>query len=218
MEQHNKVDTIQKAVLHTPSANAKASIHTNGKTEVLQGAVMKAYTGKEMTKMKAIFEQLVKKGVIVLEAEGKAKFAKTYAFHSANEAASFLLHRGGDNSAAWHKAEGKPAAVKKQQPKHTQPKEAEKKHSAKPQQHPSNKKAPSAKKAAAPQAKHAEKKQTSYPKKSANSKSGSSRRKDPRNPRGIRPQGNEAAKSAPHVDAIGYIRFAGMGQGVKVKH
>lgn len=201
MEKNNQKEKITKMTLHTPSASARGMLHSSGKLEVLQGSTMKAYAEKEMAKMKTLFDQLVAKKVLVVAEDRKVSFAKTYNFKSANEAASFLLHRGGDNSTCWKKAEVKkaeaPAEKKKEKP--ALAKQAVKK--------------PKAKTA------HTEKKQTSFAKKSASANhTGGSRRKDPRNPRGIRPQGNDALRAAQSVETKGYVRFAGMGQGVKVKH
>ena len=229
MRTNNKEDKVTRASLHTPTVNAKGNMHSSGKVEVLAGTSMKSYAAKEMAKMRAVFDQLKAQGVIVEETEGRARFAKTYVFKSANDAASFLLHRGGDNSSAWHSAAEQKPAVKK--PVHHQ--QAEKKKEtkagkpapAKKQEHAAAKSAPKkqAKKSvqqnkpAAP--KHTDKKQTPANQKSAsNRKGGASKRKDPRNPRGIRPQGNDAVKEAQKVAAKGYVQFAGMLQGVKVKH
>lgn len=207
MEQKSKNEKMTRVIIHTPSANAKGNLHASGKLEVLQGSVMKVYAGKEMAKMKAVFEQLVEKKVLTVEEDGKAKFAKSYAFKNASEAASFLLHRGGDNSTAWHHTEDKKAAGK---PVHAKQPAAKK---------PASKKPVHAAKPAAKDPKHTEKKKNPYPKKTAAApKTGRSKRKDPRNPRGIRPQGNEAVKAAASIQNPGYVRFAGMGQSVKKNH
>lgn len=198
---------------------------------------MKAYTGKEMAKMKALFEKLQAQGIITEGEEGKVRFAKSHAFKDANEAASFLLHRGGDNSSAWHTekkhtdAKQKPAgekhapAVQKQRPaeKKHEPVAPKQKPVEKKKQHPSQPKQakkPVQHKPVKNDAKPKEKKQNSNHQKSASAVKGkSSKRKDPRNPRGIRPQGNDAVKAAQKAAATGgYVRFAGMGQSVKVKH
>lgn len=209
MEQHNKTIQTKRLILHTPSATAKANMQVSGKCEVLQGSTMNVYAAKEMAKMRAVFEQLVEKKVLVVEADGKAKFAKSYLFKNANEAASFLLHRGGENSAAWRTSEQKNPETKKAVVKAT-PKKQEKKAEKKPVHKNKPDKA---------QTDSTEKKSSAYPKKPAvHGKGNGSKRKDPRNPRGIRPQGNEAIKAAQSVPTAGYVRFAGMGQGTKIKH
>jgi hypothetical protein len=212
MEKNNQKEKITKMTLHTPSASARGMLHSSGKLEVLQGSTMKAYAEKEMAKMKTLFDQLVAKKVLVVAEDRKVSFAKTYNFKSANEAASFLLHRGGDNSTCWKKAEVKkaeaPAEKKKEKP--ALAKQAVKKPKAK---------TVHKEKVQSTHTAHTEKKQTSFAKKSASANhTGGSRRKDPRNPRGIRPQGNDALRVAQSVETKGYVRFAGMGQGVKVKH
>ena len=209
MEQHDKTIQIKRLILHTPSANAKANLQVSGKCEVLQGSTMKVYAAKEMVKMKTVFEQLVEKKVLVVEADGKAKFAKSHLFKSANEAACFLLRRGGENSTAWRSTE-----LKKPETKKAAAKPAPKKPEKKADKKPVHKNKP-----AKAQTAQTEKKASAYPKKPAvHGKGNGSKRKDPRNPRGIRPQGNEAVKAAQSVPTPGYIRFAGMGQGVKIKH
>ena len=205
MEQHNKTIQTKRLILHTPSATAKANMQVSGKCEVLQGSTMNVYAAKEMAKMRAVFEQLVEKKVLVVEADGKAKFAKSHLFKSANEAASFILHRGGENSAAWHTSEQKNTETKKPVLK------ADSKKTVKKPVHKN--------KSDKVQVDSTKKTLSAYPKKpAAHGKGSTSKRKDPRNPRGIRPQGNEAVKAAQSVPAAGYVRFAGMGQGTKIKH
>lgn len=216
MEKQNQTEKMKRLILHTPSANAKGNLHSSGKVEVLQGSTMKSYAPKEMAKMKAVFEQLVSKKIIVVE-DSKARFVKSYMFKSLNEAASFLLHRGGDNSASWHASEEK--RTTENQPKKKKAPADTKPVSKKQEKKPAHAGHPAKEHPVKAHLLHPEKKQTSYPKKSAAQGKGTgSKRKDPRNPRGIRPQGNDALKAAQRIETTGYVRFAGMGQGVKVKH
>ena len=105
-------DTI--VTLNAPTVSAHALIHNNGKTEVQAGTMMKAYGPNEMKKMRTLFAALIDQGVLSENKDGRIQFTQSYTFANANEAARFLLHRGGDNEAAWH-AEGrnrKPKAKK----------------------------------------------------------------------------------------------------------
>lgn len=215
MKPQKKENNVKRVTLHTPTVNAKGNLHASGQIEVLAGSVMKDYTEKEMAKMRAVFSKLVSQGVISVK-DGKARFDKTHSFQNANEAASLLLHRGGDNAKAWHAADyakekTKPAPKKDPVKKQN----TEKKQETKQEKKPAAKKKHEPKKAGRP----AEKKQTPATKKSAFKGNGkTSHRKDPRNPRGIKPQGREAEKAAQQVQRPGYIQFAGMGQHSKVKH
>jgi primosomal protein N' len=220
MKQIEKEDAAVRMFLHTPTVNGKSNVQPDGKTEVLAGTAMKAYGGKEASKMRAVYGKLKEEGVIEETENGRARFAKNYTFNDMNEAASFLLHRGGDNTAAWHKTDAK----------RPQRKKPVKKASASAEHAPIRKKKQTAKPASAGKPakgtkKQADKKQTdkkqpvarSNKKTSSYSKEKSSKRRDPRNPRGIRPQGNEAVKEGEKVAAVAYVRFAGMGQNTKQK-
>ncbi|MCH3961049.1 MAG: hypothetical protein LKF63_08135 [Solobacterium sp.] len=218
MKQIEKEDAAVRMFLHTPTVNGKSNVQPDGKTEVLAGTAMKAYGGKEASKMRAVYGKLKEEGVIEETENGRASFTKNYTFRDLNEAASFLLHRGGDNTAAWHKTDAKKPQRKK----------PVKKAAASAEHAPVRKKKQTAKPAAAGKPakgakKQADKKQTdkkqpavrSNKKTSPYSKGKSSKRRDPRNPRGIRPQGNEAVKEGEKVAAAAYVRFAGMGQSIK---
>ena len=62
---------------------------------------MKAYGPKEMKKMRTLFLDLQAKGVLHENDNGKIQFAQSWTFASLNEAAQFLMHRGGENAQAW---------------------------------------------------------------------------------------------------------------------
>jgi hypothetical protein len=218
MKQNEKEESVARMFLHTPTVNGKSNVYSDGKTEVLAGTVMKAYGGKEASKMRAVYTHLKEEGVLEETENGRSSFAKNYTFRDLNEAASFLLHRGGDNTAAWHKTEAKKTQRKKPAKKASA---SEENASVSKKKHPVKK--PVAVKSTKGTKKQINKKQTdkkqpashSNTKTSPYSKGKSSKRRDPRNPRGIRPQGNEAVKEGEKVAAAAYVRFAGMGQSIK---
>lgn len=189
--------TYTKMYIHTPTVNAKGNIYENGETVVRIGTTMKAYGSKDTSKKKSIYTKLIATGALKETEDGKAKFVKDFHFKDVNEAASFLLHRGGDNTSAWRKTEVKKPAVKpvtKQEKK--KPVSAQKQGKAK------------------TQAKVTPKQPTKKVETSAKAKL--SKRRDPRNPRGIQPQGSDAVKAAQKVtNNVGFVRFAGMAHPVK---
>ena len=75
--------------------------HGKAGVEVLPGSTMKAYGPKEMKKMRTLFLDLQAKGVLHENDNGKIQFAQSWVFSSLNEAAQFLMHRGGENAQAW---------------------------------------------------------------------------------------------------------------------
>lgn len=87
--------------LETPSTRAKGNENVDGTFSVLKGSTMKQYGPKESTKLKLQFAKLLETKVIQLDETGKAVFVKNYKFMNKGEAASFLMHRGGDNEQAW---------------------------------------------------------------------------------------------------------------------
>ncbi len=93
--------------LSTPTANARAIYHQANDIEVLPGTTLKAYGQREMQKMKSLFEDYVARGLIQEDSNGQAHFEQSVHFASLNDAAQFLLHRGGDNANAWSFDDGR---------------------------------------------------------------------------------------------------------------
>ena len=94
-------------VIHTPTADAKAVFHDPSHIEILAGSIMKPYFKREMRKNRNMFYSLKNDGTLVNEADFKVRFAKNAMFGSLSDAAGFLLHRGGENSAVWTYADGR---------------------------------------------------------------------------------------------------------------
>ncbi|MBR4162923.1 MAG: HNH endonuclease, partial [Solobacterium sp.] len=113
-------------ILTAPTVNARAIFHSLNDIEVLSGSTMKAYGNREMKTNKEIFRSLYEQGILREDDEGRIQFEQSRHFSSLNEAAQFLMHRGGDNTNAWtnedgsvidlSKKEKKAAPVKKKQP------------------------------------------------------------------------------------------------------
>ena len=105
MEKIRKTQVItegeEQISLTAPTVNARAINHGKAGVEVLPGSTMKAYGPKEMKKMRTLFLDLQVKGVLHENDNGKIQFAQSWVFSSLNEAAQFLMHRGGENAQAW---------------------------------------------------------------------------------------------------------------------
>lgn len=93
-------------ILSTPSVEARAMIRKNN-VQILTGSTMKAYGDKEMKANRNQFIRLYDRGIIKETQDGKMEFIQNYSFHDLNEAASFLMHRGGENSNAWKYEDGR---------------------------------------------------------------------------------------------------------------
>lgn len=122
-------------VLSSPSANARAIFHAPDRIEVLSGSVMKAYGRNEMKKMRTMYNDFAARGILHEEADGQARFDAGAFFGSLNEAAQFLMHRGGENTAAWTYEDGRRAGgtlgelnETKQEASETAPSSWKKKH------------------------------------------------------------------------------------------
>ena len=85
----------------TPTVNAKAYLYPDQKVEVLAGTVMKPYSFKEMKRYRLLFNTLRKDNMIAPGGEGKVRLTRNVRFSNMNEAACFLLHRGGENAGVW---------------------------------------------------------------------------------------------------------------------
>lgn len=96
-------------VLTSPTANARAIFHGPTRIEVLSGTTLKAYGANEMKKMRSLYNDLAARGILHEEADGQARFDSGAFFSSLNEAAQFLMHRGGENTAAWTYEDGRRA-------------------------------------------------------------------------------------------------------------
>ena len=94
--------------LNAPTVSARAIRHSDKDIEVLPGSEMKAYGPREMKKNRTVFLDLSERGILHENDTGRIQFAQSWHFSSLNEAAQFLMHRGGENTAAW-KAEAVPA-------------------------------------------------------------------------------------------------------------
>ncbi|MCR5794002.1 MAG: DUF262 domain-containing HNH endonuclease family protein [Solobacterium sp.] len=93
-------------VLNSPTVSARAIIHSETDIEVLSGTTMKAYSHSEMKTMRQLYLDLCKRDILTEDENGRAQFERSRHFKSLNEAAQFLMHRGGDNSAAWVHEDG----------------------------------------------------------------------------------------------------------------
>ena len=93
-------------ILTAPTVNARAIYHNPQSIEVLSGSTMKAYGPQEMKSMRQLYQNMTDLGVLSEDENGRIQFEKNYRFHNLNTAAQFLLHRGGDNTAAWTRENG----------------------------------------------------------------------------------------------------------------
>jgi uncharacterized protein with ParB-like and HNH nuclease domain len=136
----------QMITLNAPTVSAHAMEHDNGTIEILAGTTMKPYGQKEMKKMRTLYKELDEKGILSDTSNGRVQFNQSYTFASRNEAAQFLMHRGGDNASAWiseeeASAEGKPEEKKTASKKADKPKKhKEKTKKEKPEKKTSEKK------------------------------------------------------------------------------
>ena len=87
--------------LNAPTVNAKAIYRNQHTIEVLTGSTMRAYGPQDMKSMRPQYLNMVQIGVLSEDENGRAQFEKNYRFHDLNLAASFLMHRGGNNLSAW---------------------------------------------------------------------------------------------------------------------
>ncbi|MBR2810018.1 MAG: HNH endonuclease, partial [Solobacterium sp.] len=93
-------------VLNTPTVSARAFYHHNNDIEILSGTMMKAYQETDMKKFLAVFRDLYDREILKEMDGGKVVFESSAHFASLSEAASFLMHRGGDNRSAWTYEDG----------------------------------------------------------------------------------------------------------------
>ena len=98
-------------VLISPTANAKAIVCGDGSVEVLSGTRLKPYGEGDMKKMKVLYNDYTARGLIRELEDGQAVFENAIKFVDLNQAAQFLLHRGGDNMSAWSYEDGRPVVV-----------------------------------------------------------------------------------------------------------
>lgn len=94
-------------VLSSPTTNARAIFHNAGRIEVLPGTIMKAYGTREMKKMRDLYADFISRDIIHENADGRARFDRSADFENLNEAARFLMHRGGENTNAWMYEDGR---------------------------------------------------------------------------------------------------------------
>lgn len=171
-------------VLSSPTADARAIFHGPQRIEVLAGTSFKVYGQREMKKMRILYNDLSGRGILHEHASGEASFDAPVFFNSLNEAAQFLMHRGGDNTSAWTYEDGRRiggtlkdlAAMKKEKAVQKKKKSTPKKQTASKRQERKKK----------PQ------KAASYPKK--------------RNNRGFVPQ---STHSRSEKQIVSVVRFAG---------
>ncbi|MCR5448966.1 MAG: DUF262 domain-containing protein [Solobacterium sp.] len=108
-------------VLTAPTVNARAVYHSPDNIEVLSGTTMKAYGPQEMKSMKSLFTSLMSSGVLSEAEDGRIQFDRNYSFRDLNTAAQFLMHRGGDNTAAWTRENGEALTLRPAEPAPAQP-------------------------------------------------------------------------------------------------
>lgn len=87
--------------LNTPTVSARAIRLDDGKIEVMSGSVMKEYSPREMKKMRKLYLDLDERGYFHSLENGRSQFTQGCVFDDLNTAAQFLMHRGGENTAAW---------------------------------------------------------------------------------------------------------------------
>ena len=94
-------------VLSSPTTDARAIFHGPERIEVLAGTSFKVYGQGEMKKMRILYDDLAGRGILHEHASGEASFDAPVFFNSLNEAAQFLMHRGGENTSAWTYEDGR---------------------------------------------------------------------------------------------------------------
>ncbi len=99
-------------VLNAPTVNATALYHHNGDIEVLSGTTMKPYDNHAPKKHQILYKDLYDREILKETEDGKTQFETSCHFSSLNEAAQFLMHRGGDNASAWTYEDGSPLSEK----------------------------------------------------------------------------------------------------------
>lgn len=67
----------------------------------MSGSVMKEYSPREMKKMRKLYLDLDERGYFHSLENGRSQFTQGCVFDDLNTAAQFLMHRGGENTAAW---------------------------------------------------------------------------------------------------------------------
>ena len=103
-DEHTEDDVL---VLSSPSANARAIFHHSMNIEVLPGTVFKAYGQRDMRRMHRMYDDFLARGIVSEDDSGMAHFVQNAEFASLNEAAQFLMHRGGENTSAWTYEDGR---------------------------------------------------------------------------------------------------------------
>ncbi len=93
-------------VLNAATVSARAIYHSDTDIEVLPGTTMKIYGTREMRTMKELFNELNDRGVLNIDDNQRVQFAQSWHFKNLNSAAQFLMHRGGENTAAWKNEDG----------------------------------------------------------------------------------------------------------------
>ena len=93
-------------VLNTPTVSARAVYRDRAHVEVLAGSTMKPYGAREMKTMRQQFQSMYDRGILTDDENGKIQFEQNYRFGDLNAAASFLMHRGGNNASAWVQEDG----------------------------------------------------------------------------------------------------------------
>ena len=62
--------------------------------------------------MRNLYRDMSEKGILYEDENGLVQFDKSFRFSDLNTAAQFLMHRGGDNTAAWTRENGEALTVK----------------------------------------------------------------------------------------------------------
>ncbi len=88
-------------VLNTPTVSARAIYRAKDHIEVLAGSTMKPYGPREMKTMRQQFQSMYDRGILTDDENGKIQFEQNCRFADLNAAASFLMHRGGENASSW---------------------------------------------------------------------------------------------------------------------
>ena len=94
-------------VLSSPTASARALLHGENDVEILPGTALKAYGSRDIRRYSTLYRDLFERGILSEHQDGRALFDQSWHFSSLNEAAQFLMHRGGENTSAWHYEDGR---------------------------------------------------------------------------------------------------------------
>ncbi len=140
-------------VLSAPTVSARAIYHNPQSIEILPGTTMKAYHNREMKKNRQLYDDMYARDILSEDENGLIHFEQSFIFSGLNEAAQFLMHRGGENAQAWSYEDGskiaEAAPAKEPEKKEPESKEPEKKEApAQTKKKKSGRKAEAAKKPA----------------------------------------------------------------------